>query len=84
MSDRLNICDYWGCENAIATDENNIKAGMRFCPKHQAEIVALINNGNIKGVLSFWVTASGGAHKMVHTPSGVYQSHEKALKKGEE
>jgi hypothetical protein len=81
--DRLNICDYWGCEETIEPDEANLKTGMRFCKKHQEEITHLINTGNVRGILSFWVTASGGAKKMTHTPTGIYQSHELANKKEE-
>jgi len=77
---RLNVCDYWGCDNPIAPNEKNIQTGMRFCESHQSEIEKLFETGNVMGVLSFWVKASGGAKKMVHTPAGVYQSHEKATK----
>ncbi len=76
--DRLHICDYWGCTEVIEPNEANLKTGMRFCKKHQEEINSLVDAMNVRGILSFWVTASGGAKKMAHTPAGVYQSHELA------
>jgi len=80
---RLNICDYWGCREPIEPTENNIENGMRFCKKHQAEVNALVDTMDVRGLLSFWVKAGGGAKKMASTPAGVYQSHELAEGKNE-
>ncbi len=74
---RLNICDYWGCREPVV-EKNKEEKGMRFCDAHLRELNILIDKLDVKGILSFWVKASGGAEKMVHTPSGVYQSHELA------
>lgn len=80
MSERANVCDFYGCTNPIAPDEKQFETGMRFCEKHQTQVSGLIKEMNIKGLLSFWVKASGGTARMVRTPAGVYQSHEMARK----
>jgi hypothetical protein len=74
---RANVCDYYGCRTKIAPGQESI-TGMRFCETHLAELNKIIEAFDAKGILSFWVRSSGGPQKMVHTPAGVYQSHELA------
>jgi hypothetical protein len=74
---RANVCDYQGCLAPIAPSQENTTS-MRFCETHLAECMKLIADMNSKGIVAFWIKASGGLHKMAHTPAGVYQSHELA------
>ena len=59
-------CSYFGCQDSICKDDENIEQGMKFCQDHHDELESYITAKpfNPAKVVSFWIKANGGAKRM--------------------
>ena len=62
------LCDFDGCGKEICEEDLAYTPPTKqFCEEHSSAFNELIEDGEIKGLLSLWVKSLGGAEKAAKT-----------------